>query len=171
MVGLAPPATGGRRIWAWTATVLLEAAIELQSLDEDQIVMTLAHGPSLRVVTKGVFGSEFRLLGSNRAVVSPRIKPFEASSLLSISPDGRWIAAVDKDQLRVWNANTGYVVSEVIHLPSEILDARFTDDSNQLRVVTVDGVIHQKTVHYQIYGRPQWIETAAEGLTGLAYDT
>ncbi|MGE4165892.1 MAG: hypothetical protein AB7E67_07915, partial [Xanthobacteraceae bacterium] len=100
------------------------------------------------------------------AVRGPRLET--SYRYVALSADAQRLATAGKTGVRVWSAASGYPISEQFFVPGDVRAISFDEEGRHLRIATGDGDVLENRVSFQWPKKPNWLEGAAEALSGLA---
>jgi WD40 repeat protein len=86
------------------------------------------------------------------------------------SPDGRWVATASEDNTaRIWNAKTGFPITEPLTHRAMVTSLAWLPDSRRLLTGSQDGTVRlwKRT---DLDTVPPWLADLAEALAGKQYN-
>jgi WD40 repeat protein len=115
-----------------------ENSLKLWSLPEGRLLMTLgrystahlAFSPDSRMIALGSYDIELRSLADGRLLTT--LKPGENTTSLAVSPDGKMLASVSAQSLRLWSLPDGKLLRKVEKAGHNITDLAISADNRML---------------------------------------
>ena len=137
------------------------------STEENIITLNLSGGAKLRINDLEKTTLELRNYQDNEPIVTPIGNEFSSNQLITLSSDGNWLASTEKGKLIVWDAKTGYPLTEEISFADHALDIQFSSDCEFVKVLTSKGLIISFAIQVKWEKKPDWLHFIGAALTGL----
>ena len=140
-----------------------------QPLRHTKVVWTALFNPDGRQIVTASDDGTARVwdAATGEPISQPMRRPVNrAVWYASFSPDGRWVLTLDEAGSYLWDARTGYSVSEAM-LHSKPMDrARFTPDGKQVLTTSLDLTARFWDINVAPSPVAPWLADLAEALAG-----